>query len=267
MSDKNDMAYWYPILQRTGVPTPRTSLLHTDVELSHLLDGNAPDGWEGFLDNLQGLADAIGYPCFLRTGQTSNKHAWKDTCYVESAEVLPRHVGVLVEFSAMADFMGLTHRTWAVREFLHLESAFTAFNGFPVNREQRFFIDGGHVCCHHPYWPPGSIRNPSLPDWESRLVALNLITPAETAMLCDLSCQVSKYFPDAMSLDWAKTIDGKWIAIDMALAERSFHWPDCTVGWRRWPELMKECQPRKPRSDDDLGSLLVRESEGVTGDV
>jgi hypothetical protein len=175
--DKNDMAYWFPILQSTGVLVPRTEIIKTDVELIALMDGKKPDGFDEFVRCLRAAADEFGYPAFLRTGQTSGKHFWNRTCFLESADNINQCIYELVEFSEIADFIGLPYGTWAVREFLNLESSFTAFPGrMPVNMERRYFIEDGHVLCHHPYWPAYSIEDqrPSAPNWRDLLGKLNL---------------------------------------------------------------------------------------------
>jgi hypothetical protein len=64
-------------------------------------------------------------------------------------------------------------------------------------------------------------------DWEARLAAMNDESQEEIALLTALSKRVSAAFDGAWSLDWAVDTRGKWWAIDMAEAERSFHWPGC----------------------------------------
>jgi hypothetical protein len=141
------------------------------------------------------------------------------------------HVAALVEWSAMVDIAGLPTRTWAVRRLLQLSSSFTAFDGFPVNQERRYFIADGKVRCNHPYWPERAVAEgrPTAPNWQEQLAAMNRESPAEVAHLTRLSEQVAQHFVDdgAWSLDWALDEDGVWIAIDMAPAERSFHWAGC----------------------------------------
>lgn len=232
--DRNDLAYWFPILAGTGVPVPRTQYLRTDVELGPLLNGEIPDGWGDFLRQLDAAAGMVGgYPVFLRTGHGSGKHEWESTCYVQSPGVMGRHVAALVEWSECVDMIGLPYRTWAVREFLSLEAPFRAagYRGMPVNRERRYFVEGGRVLCSHPYWPTEAVERgrPSDPDWRVKLAALNQQPPGEVALLTGLSERVSRAFDGAWSLDWAKATDGTWYAIDMAEAVRSWHWPGCAA--------------------------------------
>jgi hypothetical protein len=226
------MSHWLPTLISTGVPVPETRLITTDMDLLMVLEDGTPGHeaeWKAFLAEVRTAAEVVGYPFFLRTGHGSGKHDWRRTCHVPDSAAVPSHIGALVEWSACVDLMGLPTKVWAVRRFLRLQSSFTAFNGFPVNRERRYFVEGGKVLCSHPYWPEYAIdgHQPSESDWRERLAALNDATPEETALLTIQSERVSAAFEGAWSLDWAQDIDGTWWAIDMAPAERSYHWPDC----------------------------------------
>lgn len=222
---------WLPAVEASGVPYPETRIIRAPSNLLSWCDGKEPEGWEWFLAALRAAGDAFGYPCFLRTGQTSGKHSWNRTCFIQSADDFPQHVGALVEFSEMADMLGLPYDVWVLRRFLALESTFTAFEGFPVNRERRYFIRDGEVVCHHCYWPPGAVAegNPTAADWRARLADLNRETPEEVELLLTLSAQVAKHLPGSWSVDWAKGKDGVWYCIDAAVASESFHWPDCPM--------------------------------------
>ena len=151
----------------------------------------------------------------------------------------------LVEFSLCCDFFGLPMGTWVVREFLSLEFAFTAFRGMPVAKERRYFIERGEVFCRHPYWPLDSIQDARGPDGGeltagevgSLVCAMNAEESKEIDLLTALSKKVSRTFEGAWSLDWAKTVDGLWMAIDMAPAARSFHWAGCPNEKRKFGEI------------------------------
>lgn len=232
--DRNDLAYWFPILSSIpGVLVPRTEIVTTDVDLTMLLDGDDPDGYEAFLDDLMSAAIRVGAPespFFLRSGHTSAKHSWRRTCFVEDAEDLVGHVTAIVGFSETADIVGLPTRTWAVREFLQLEHDFTAFDGMPVAREFRcFFRDGEHICTH-PYWPIDSIWSASRMDYASILEVTNRLSVFERVALDHIVSLVAPAFDGAWSLDLAHGCDGRFQAIDMAEMDRSFHWPGCPNG-------------------------------------
>ena len=243
-----DMSYWWPLVMRSGVQVPQTRIVTAPAEIDLLLDGKTPLGFERFIHLLKCAAVEVGgYPVFLRTGQTSGKHSWTETCYITSEAAFPRHVAELVEFSAMVDFMGLPTCTWVVREFLaDTDAPFKAFSGMPVARERRYFAEAGKVLCQHPYWPAESLEccdglaaaeqstrgYTDNPDWRALLAVLNEDTPEAIAELTTLSERVSLLLPGAWSLDWLWTRRG-WYLTDAAPAELSWHWHGCPVSLQR----------------------------------
>jgi hypothetical protein len=223
----NQFSFWFPAILAAGVPYPKTMTVSTEVKLLDLLDGKEPEGWATFLDRLGLICKTIGYPCFLKTGVFSGKHKWRDTCYITGPDVLPRHICELVEYSQLVDFLGLPVNEWVVRELLPTFAPFTSFLGMPVTRERRYFIRDGEVLCHHPYWPIESIETTAPEElWKPELAKLNEETPPEVALLTAMSKLVSREIEGEWSLDWLHA-EGNWWAIDMALAERSFHWEGC----------------------------------------
>ena len=224
--DRNDLAFWYPKIKAV-VPTPRTHVLRTEIELAGLIDGETPDGFDVFCQQLAFAASRVKYPAFLRTGHTSGKHSWRSTCYLAAEADIPRQVAALVEESYLVDFFGLPVTTWAVREFLDGPVAFTAFNGLPIRQERRVFVRDGEVVCHHPYWPRASIERPSDPAWEQKLdSSVNAVSDSDLAIILTGSAAVAAVLPGAWSVDWMNTTRG-WVVIDAAEAERSFHWEGC----------------------------------------
>jgi len=222
------MSYWYPKV-RDLVQTPRTELLETDVEFVHLCDGKKPDGYDAFMAHLREAVDRIGVPAFLRTGITSGKHFWRDTCHLTDPSKLAHHVYQLVEFSCIADLIGLDYDVWAVREMLPTIPAFYAFNGMPVTRERRYFVRDGEIVCHHPYWPAEAIKgHTDEPRWADLLAALSDQPEHEVSMLGRRTRRVGEALGGAWSVDWLWTERG-WFLIDMADAGKSYHWPDCPM--------------------------------------
>lgn len=232
----NDLADWYPLLAAAGVPTPRTSVIHTDVDLMDLLDGVAPSGLSGLVEAITDAAGRLGFPAFLRTGHTSGKHDFAKTAFLRTpSDVLP-HIAALVEHSAMADFFGLPTNTWVVREFLPIRPAFIAFRGLPITAERRYFFNAlGQVTGHHPYWPGAAIaagnpRGPRGPlaegEWGHILDGLNVETDDEVAHLTEMTERVAAQFKyqGSWSVDYLLTADRGWVAIDMARFEDSFIW-------------------------------------------
>ena len=228
-TDRCCISYWLPILQAAGLPTPKTEILRTDVELIYLLDGKTPSGFDAFIDRLGAACDRMGYPAFLRAGDTSAKHRWKNTCYLSSRDELQRHVTELVEFGECSSLSGLFYNVWAVREFIPMHSTFTAFGGdLPINRERRYFVGDGKIICHHPYWPASAIYLHSKDeDWILKLELLNEESPSEIETLSAMALKAASAFDGKWSLDFSQATDGKWWAIDMAPMERSYHWEGC----------------------------------------
>lgn len=230
---KNCLSYWFPILEKSGVRVPKTVIIKTEVELGQLVDGVTPNGFVDFIEKeIKPAALSISKdgPWFLRTGMLSGKHDWIKTCYLDSFHELPYHVANLVEESALCDMLGRPFDVWVVREFIPMESAFTAFNGLPINKERRYFIKDGEVICHHSYWPESAIAKDPPKDylfWKEKLAHLNFEGQSELFILASIAREISKHFEGAWSLDLSLGKDYQWYAIDMAVAEDSWHDPDC----------------------------------------
>lgn len=243
--DKNCLSTWFPRLVDAAIPVPRTEIVPTELDLSMILDGSRFDaGYRAFLRELAAAADSVGYPCFLRTGQTSGKHRWKRTCYIEDAENIFAAVPALVESSEMADIMGLPTNIWAVREYLPVVpvAVLPRYEDMPLVPEARCFIENGQVVCKHFYWPVEAIAQ-GLPlfadagegvfDQSPRDIAKASQLFAEIEKLInwdhvhDLAQNVANAFPEGYwSVDMIPARDQWWVT-DMAEGERSFHFPGC----------------------------------------
>ena len=79
--DKVSLSYWFPILEATGVRVPKTEWWETDADFWPWVDGEESKSANAFIDDLRQRLRERGYPVFLRTGHTSAKHSWKDSCY------------------------------------------------------------------------------------------------------------------------------------------------------------------------------------------
>lgn len=229
--DPTCMSYWFPKLQATGVPVPQTHIIELERGLS--LDSEDPEHSSSseFLKQLYADIDACatslgGYPVFLRTGHTSGKHQWKGTCFLQGKGNIESHVYRLWEHSECASIIGLPTCVWVVREMLKTQSPFTAFGGFPVTKERRYFIKDGEICGHHPYWVPEAVKdNTRFVCWEEALDKLNFQSASEMIELRALTQRVAMGFDGgAWSVDWLWTEDRGWVCIDMAEAHKSFIW-------------------------------------------
>lgn len=242
MTDKNSMAYWFPRLQKSGVPVPETILVENTLGMdiyTPAWDGKKPTGWDEFLRNISKavmtMAANHGWPVFLRSDHTSGKHSWIDTCCVPSIASLESHL-VEVIYETGESGLGFPQiECIAVREMLPTEPAFTAFWGdLPICQERRYFFDDGKVIKHIPYWPEEAFLEMAGEeeesfahhnDWRHELMALNVESPSEIQALSILTERVAQEFDqgDIWSLDFLATKRG-WFAIDMALAQNSWGW-------------------------------------------
>lgn len=233
MVNPNSMLIWYPKLQEAGVPVPRTTIIRTNWgRLTAWMDGREDAPYlEQLCGRLGKAAAAIGYPVFLRTDLCAGKHGWTHTCYVKGPENLRHNLFGVVEANMVAGVVGLQFKALAVREFLTLESYFTAFKGMPIAREFRFFAKGGEILCHHPYWPEEAIRfygQPEPQGWRGKLRRLSE-EPSNFAEAEEMVKKASAWTEEPWSIDVCRTVDKKWYVTDMALGKASYHWPGCSA--------------------------------------
>lgn len=231
INEKNTLTslrYWFPLIQNLGIPVPKTIIV--PVEPMGLLKQELSPG---FITALKSMAKSIGYPVFMKTDLCAGKHDWKNTCFVPNEEALLKNLYPLAEFNEMADICGLPYTSIVLREFLNLETAFEAFPGkMPINKERRYFIKDGEVICHHPYWPEEAFERDGYsftkdPDWREKLAKLNYEDDDEVIILTCFAKEVGKVLPGFWSVDFAKTKDGVWYLIDMAVGQASYHWAGC----------------------------------------
>ena len=239
--NRNCLSYWFPKLQDAGVSVPRTEIIRTNIKLECLCDGEIPEGFDDFRRSLEEAAVKIApldSPLFLRTGQGSGKHDWKNCCYLTAASKLADHVRSLVEWSHMVDFIGLPHDVWCVREYLPVEpvAVLPRYGDMPLVRELRGFIENGKVVCVHNYWPAKAIVQGGGTEEEAKraTVFINAVGCTEPAAI-DLIHEVAAAFADngSWSVDVLQTKRG-WFVTDMAEAGRSFHWEGCENESRVW---------------------------------
>lgn len=230
--DPDSMLYWWPkvITPPRIVPMPQTVLIEHHAEMGE--HGEVID-----IEKVEGkIRDGIrevGLPAFIRTDQMSGKHSWKKTCFYDGSGELWKHIATLCDASWGADLLGFRVSGFAVRQYIELETRFTAFWGdMPVARERRYFVQDGHVICHHPYWIEDAIRRPSIPDWEYELKDLNRETKPEVDTLTSYAEDLSRKLPGYWSLDFARARTGGWYFIDAAVGENSWH-PECQLARRR----------------------------------
>lgn len=208
--NENSALFWLDKVSNLEIPMPRTIFCAKDVE------------------SAQTYAQSIGYPVFVRTDLCSGKHDWERSCFVKNAAAMATNLPIILQADVRWNMLGIYSEALMIREFLDLETSFTAFDGnMPINKERRYFIADGLVQCKHPYWPESAFnRHPARmahdPAWQEKLAVLNAPDPSEFVLQIYAE-QVSKVLPGSWSVDFAKGKDGRWYLLDMALAYNSFH--------------------------------------------
>jgi len=227
---KSCITYWFPKLD--GLPVPKTYIIKTGITAEEQIryadcDNIIEDKIRLLIGDIKNRGFELGYPVFLRTGQTSAKHDWKDSCFISSDENIRSHVDTIILFSCLADMIGLPADIWAVREFLKLDYTFRAFEDMPIAREFRFFVENGRIMHEQPYWPPHSIKRPSANDWEEKLKDMSILGDDKNKVY-ELVYEVADRFKNdiGFSVDVCKTENGDWYITDMAPADNSFKWSD-----------------------------------------
>ena len=232
LEKQSSLNYWWPIVSELGIPVPKTTIVPlTDREISRMNEEWLP---KSVVKRVTQAADRIGYPVFVRTDQASGKHSWERSCFVPSADVMTSHIYEVLEFNLNADIMGLPFSSMVVRKYIPLEAPFTAFEGnMPVARERRYFVRDGVVECHHEYWITGAVRQgmqyKDMPEseWLPLLTEINRQDVFEVLELSAYATLVGHSLPGYWSVDFAKSVVGQWLLIDMGRGEISYHKPDC----------------------------------------
>ena len=226
MQRDSSMLNWFPKIKDI-LPVPRTEILEISkeetFEIINLLDGEMIS--EDLFRKIKECANKIGYPLFLRSDQGSAKHDYDHSCHVEKESDLLGHLACLFEWHLMVD---LWPQALVFRELLSLCAPFKAFDGLPIARERRYFVDEGKVICHHPYWPEGAIEQGrkarSLPvGWREMLAEINSEDEGETSCLTRMAEAFAENVPGFYSVDFAQKADGQWVMIDAARGELSYH--------------------------------------------
>lgn len=228
MGPGNDLADWYPIVEASGVPTPRTVIVPVTGDLFALLDGECPDDVADTLARTVDAVRTVGCPAFLRTGLLSAKHSWSRSCHVTDPDQVHGAAAVLAEAHALAWLPPVEHLV--ARELLATHPVFWAFDGMPVTRERRYFARDGVVYDHQPYWPVGAINRARGADgsplevdtWLPFLRSISDQPAVEVAELTCLTECAAKGLPGAWSVDWLWAPDRGWVMIDAAHAEESY---------------------------------------------
>lgn len=236
---KNSLSYWFPRIKDLGIPTPKTkvvSLNEGEIREYYEGDGDCFDTRRVEEEISSIITSDFSLPVFLRTDEYSGKHSWDKSCYLSSLNErdLRRHLFEIISGSKMAGGFGdLEISALVIREFIPMDTRFFAFRGnMPVNPERRYFVRDGQVVCHHPYWIEEAVergtQKGSLPtNWKELAKEMNFESDDEVALLTDYSKRVANALEGYWSVDFCKAKDNRWILIDMALGENSWHLSEC----------------------------------------
>lgn len=231
--DKNTLSYWFPKIKAAGLPVPETIIL----QMSEAAWDGVRNGIDGenvtdaeltacslFFAEIDSAAQRIGYPVFLRTGHTSGKHSWENTCYLKSEADIPRHVAEIALYSEMAGIIGLPWREWTVREMLPVKpyGMCPRYGNMPVVKEFRFFVDDGIIRCWHPYWPKDALDDGGATDIDYAMLCYMTNEPELRA----LAEAAGRAAPGRWSIDLLETERG-WYITDMAESKLSYHDESC----------------------------------------
>jgi len=232
----NHLENWFPAVIAAKVPYPETRIIAfpRDVyeSMTKAFDGK-PIGekavkWLEFVHAK--IENSFGYPCFLRSSITSDKHSWKNSCYIDNMMALKNNIVGILEYCCMSPYLRPT--TFVVRKLIPTKTVFTTFYGdMPITKERRYFVKGDKVVCHHPYWPEEAfLEQENLPDnWKELLAEMNAESTEEIQLLTQMAESVGRYLKGYWSIDFLCDKDGKWWCIDMATGAESYHWEGCSM--------------------------------------
>ena len=235
----NSATYWLPRLQSDeaiALHVPRSVIVPYDhhAMICAMEGGDEYAQWDSVVQSVRDAARSIGWPVFVRSCLASAKHDGPNSYKASDVSEVARVLSHTAEDNELKFMFEGGPAAFVVRQFLQLEASFVAFHGLPIAREWRFFASHSAIICTHPYWPEDTIRfyrgHKGPRGWKSQLADLHEQPQASewvmlealainAAALCDVA--------PAWSVDFAKDTGGKWWLIDMAVMERSWHWPDC----------------------------------------
>ncbi|MDD5530950.1 MAG: hypothetical protein PHX21_13115 [bacterium] len=238
--DKTSMLYWYPFVKDLPIPQPKTKIIELTKEerakaSEIILDCNLRERVR------ESIQSNFTLPVFLRTDSLSDKHNWEKSCFYADIgeDTLSYHLLALIEMSVMCDIIGLPVNAIVIREYIPMDTKFTAFRGkLPIGSERRYFIKDGKVIEHFPYWSKEAISKttrclPEEENWEELLQELNTETPEEIELLTCYANSIAGMLDGYWSVDFCKGKDGKWYFIDAAEGEKSWHPKELESGGKK----------------------------------
>lgn len=231
--NKNSALIWLPKIVEAGLPTPKTETVEYDHRaIIEVFDNPDLPAFGNLIWAVRAACNKIGYPVFLRTDLSSAKHDGAKAYKIQNESGISAVLLATLEDNEMKFWLEPEPpKAFLIREWLNLDSPFSAFGGHAIAREWRFFADWQSIKCFHPYWPEDSIQFFGIPepnDWRESLKLLHVV-PENIDELKKLAMSAASLYGCYSSVDIAMDTGGKWWLTDMATAEDSYHWPLCTV--------------------------------------
>jgi hypothetical protein len=162
----------------------------------------------------------------------ADKHKWEKSCFYDGKD-LSIHLIHIIEQTACCDIIGLPVKAIIIREYIPMDTKFTAFMGkMPIGAERRYFIKDGKTIEHFPYWTREPFESEitrgypwaKYPDnWPEILNELNNETPEEIKLLTSYANKIAQVLDGYWSVDFCRAKDGRWVFIDVAEGEKSWH--------------------------------------------
>jgi len=259
----NSLFIWYPLIKGV-VPSPKTVMIPQERSFTSYDDALTCDRTEEpemrrLIDlAIEAVPSLGGYPVFLRSDETSNKHDWRKSCYITGDEQVEKGIKNILEFTLMV-MAGLDFNGVVIREFLELPHGFHAFSGMPVSKEFRYFIEDGEILCRHPYWFPSCMRRVDDEGWLPKLRELQVLDEDTKAVLDGHALKISEAVEpleapgNHWSVDFCYAEKRGWMVTDMATGKDSYHYTSCP----RAPEEQKKHYP----DPEDLSGVTTLKSE------
>lgn len=176
------IANWYPVIEEF---TPKTVIVHSD-NVRQILDAA-----RSFGDSSLIIKDFV----------SSQKHNWKEACFIPCASDPVSAARVIATFVAMQKEVDGVQGGVVIREFVPLRSIGNhPKSGMPLSQEFRAFVLNGKVISQSKYWEFGEYAKDTPPK--------SLLKEISSRIYEELG---SNFF----TVDLAQKANGEWICIEV----------------------------------------------------
>lgn len=173
---------WYPVIKEF---TPKTVIVHSD-NVREILDAARTFGDSSII-----IKDFV----------SSQKHNWKEACFIPSGNNVMGAARVIATFLAMQKEVDGVQGGVVLREFIPLRSIGThPKSGMPLSQEFRAFVLNGKIISQSKYWEFGN--------YAEEIPPLSLLPKIVTKIY---KCIGSRFF----TVDLAQKDNGEWICIEV----------------------------------------------------